>query len=811
MKSAIGKPFCRSLIFCLALPSFADSVCISGSSATSPMNCRYNDNYRRGNPSQTTPDFSGIADKYRESEAREKAEREARQRAEEWAAGAPERARLAAERARSEAENLRRWEERQDSIQRSMEAGNAKMLAKEPELREAAERGGPDEWLEFARWNFMNWGELSSYTLPPHRRSEGGKWLRKAAEHNAPDTSRLMAAAYDDTGVPGRNGLHYNYIFGRNDLRAIYWIKRAAAEGSSAHIMALAKAEKDIRENRLPDISSKNNATLDMGFNLPRALVKYRKLGIEPTAFGPEPGDDWEGGRPEDQYERYYYAYTVPANQRWPELYRLAQEGLGRAQYELGASYLCVVSHCFENRFQQTDENYARARYWLTRAGKQGFPEYKKHNQHKHEERLFREKNINPKDKKWSIDPRFEVELPPFAKVPNQTATESAGRDLFIPRSDLDFQYLSFDARAGDARAQHSLASAYLEGFGTEIDKDKALEWLQAAAAQDYAPAVRFMGYMAMTGLHREANPKEARKYLEGAAAKGDADATFQLGELYASYYPGKQDFDKAADWYRKAYRAGEQRRSQEALFALGMRAYQGEWEKKKPDPKATLRYLEIGAELGSSDCMLNLGLMRYYGQGVDKDVALAIAWFRRASEAGSGTAAYQLAHAHSLGLLPENKTLELEYLALAARRGNSDAEREFGIKLITNPESNASEKSEGLNWLQRAVERNDANAANALGTLYARGEHLPQDDEKAVALLRSSAEAGYAWGQRNFAKFLWLGRAVSVDRQAALRLLDVSSKAGVAEAGFRLAQYQANGDIDWNQMPPAESTSGNK
>jgi len=103
-------------------------------------------------------------------------------------------------------------------------------------------------------------------------------------------------------------------------------------------------------------------------------------------------------------------------------------------------------------------------------------------------------------------------------------------------------------------------------------------------------------------------------------AEQGNAEAQYNIGQMY---YKGKgalKDYKEAVKWYRKA------------------------------------------AEQGSADAQYNIGQMYYEGDGVPKDYKEAVKWYRKAAEQGSADAQHSLADAqyrdaqYSLGYIYENK-----------------------------------------------------------------------------------------------------------------------------------------------------------
>lgn len=83
----------------------------------------------------------------------------------------------------------------------------------------------------------------------------------------------------------------------------------------------------------------------------------------------------------------------------------------------------------------------------------------------------------------------------------------------------------------------------------------------------------------------QEANYEEAMKWYRKAADQGNAEAQYQLGEIYDQGMAGKKDYQEAFKWFR------------------------------------------LAAEQGEPDAQLNLGDLYESGQGVKQDYAEAYFW----------------------------------------------------------------------------------------------------------------------------------------------------------------------------------------
>ena len=155
---------------------------------------------------------------------------------------------------------------------------------------------------------------------------------------------------------------------------------------------------------------------------------------------------------------------------------------------------------------------------------------------------------------------------------------------------------------------------------------------------------------------------KSAIKDWQGPAAKGDADAQFNLGQAYRLGKGVPADPTKAEDWYRKAAEQGHFQAEDNygrMLFERGQRTQAAPW-------------LEKSAARGDPRGELILGTMLFNGDGgLQKDWPRAYALVVRASDSGLSQASETRADMDKF--IPEDQ--RKQGLALA-RQYAADAQR---------------------------------------------------------------------------------------------------------------------------------------
>ena len=117
------------------------------------------------------------------------------------------------------------------------------------------------------------------------------------------------------------------------------------------------------------------------------------------------------------------------------------------------------------------------------------------------------------------------------------------------------------------------------------------------------------------------------------AAAAGDADSQFGMGQLYANGYGVPMDDAQALSWYTQAAEQGHG----EAQCQLGVMHANG-WGVPMDEAEA-MKWYKLAAENGVSEAMINIGTMYQNGFSVEQDKVEALKWFTIAVRLGDGNA----------------------------------------------------------------------------------------------------------------------------------------------------------------------------
>lgn len=122
------------------------------------------------------------------------------------------------------------------------------------------------------------------------------------------------------------------------------------------------------------------------------------------------------------------------------------------------------------------------------------------------------------------------------------------------------------DAEKGDPAAQFNLGHAcYLSAWKTG-DYTEALYWIEKAAAQDYASALRQLGYIYESGHGVAVDLAEAKRWFRKAAEQGDPFDQYNYAGTCLSGDFGSRNADEFEQWILKAAEQGDP----EAQSSLG-------------------------------------------------------------------------------------------------------------------------------------------------------------------------------------------------------------------------------------------------
>lgn len=286
-------------------------------------------------------------------------------------------------------------------------------------------------------------------------------------------------------------------------------------------------------------------------------------------------------------------------------------------------------------------------------------------------------------------------------------------------------------------------------------------------------------------------NYQEAIIWLKKAIENGDTDSYFWLGRCYSV----QQNYQEAIIWYKKAVENGDtnlygylgecyfqQQNYQEAITWLKKAAANGDmrvcgyigtsymnsknyreailWLKKALDNGDTHAYLglskcyfeqqnyqeaykcaKIAVDNGIESASFLMGIMLYYGHGVQQDYNQAFKWLKMAAGYGAYNAYDILASMYAFGQgTAQNPTEAFKCAKIAADNGIITSYFKVGT-MYSNGEGVEQNDQEAYKWIKKAAEAKAPYSYGALGIMYYQGIGTAIDLKEAYRIAKIGAE----------------------------------------------------------------------
>ncbi len=210
-------------------------------------------------------------------------------------------------------------------------------------------------------------------------------------------------------------------------------------------------------------------------------------------------------------------------------------------------------------------------------------------------------------------------------------------------------------------------------------------------------------------------------------------------------------------------------------------------------DEKKGFEHMEQAANAGYLPAMAGLGYLYSAGVGVSKDPEKAKEWFRKAAEQGHAISCLNLGKT----LVAENRGADLgeggdvaklnegvSWIRKSADLELNDGRTTYGLILLRGDHGVKADPKAAAGYLIPASDGGDAEAMNALATMYQGGNGAPYDVGAAERLWRKAAMNGHVKAQANLGEFLLENSANNPDRRVeALAWLTIAEQARDAVA----------------------------
>ena len=187
----------------------------------------------------------------------------------------------------------------------------------------------------------------------------------------------------------------------------------------------------------------------------------------------------------------------------------------------------------------------------------------------------------------------------------------------------------------------------------------------------------------------------EDMKRWQPKAEAGDAEAQFQLGQMYALGHGFKQNFNSALEWYEKA------------------------------------------AAQGNAKARTALGLLYFYGVGVEENTEKAGEWFEKAAAQDNPIAQTFLG---AIAYEAKDYATAMQWAEQAAAQNYAPAISSIGL-LYERGDGVTQDFVEAKRWYERAAnyKKRSVMAMFALSKLYSEGKGVKKDEKQAMEWLEKA------------------------------------------------------------------------
>ena len=360
-------------------------------------------------------------------------------------------------------------------------------------------------------------------------------------------------------------------------------------------------------------------------------------------------------------------------------------------------------------------------------------------------------------------------------------------------------------AKAGLPEAQRRVGECYLMGQGVPANLAHALRWLMRAAEAGDTPAQTQLASLALQGARAAPGdtglgglfPPEpdlapdfaaAELWSRRAAAAGSPEAQALLGLVLTAGPDGQRDHDAGCAAYRAAAAGGSSR----GQFGLAMALLCDGRPGSTQEAQALLH--RLSAERMPAAQFL-AGVLAESGAAGAPDLSAAAGCYRAAAEQGHATAQFRLGLALLAGRgVPTDAFAGETWLRRAAMAGAAQAAAAIGDLYALPGGDRPACPDEAAAWYQRAADAGHAGAARQLGRAYLQGNGVPKDAMLAAHWLRAAIAGGEEMARVDMAPLSLARRSSEADQQETAAWFRRLAEAGNLAAWHNLGLCLAEG-----------------
>ncbi len=212
--------------------------------------------------------------------------------------------------------------------------------------------------------------------------------------------------------------------------------------------------------------------------------------------------------------------------------------------------------------------------------------------------------------------------------------------------------------------------------------------------------------------------------------------------------------------------------------FAEGLEAHEyGRYD-------VALKTLMPLAQEGLPEAQALIGYMFANGEGVPRDDAVAVVWFRKAAEQGNANGQANLGYMYATGRgVARDKDEAMKWYLYAAEQGNDAAQQNL-LGLFSRRPVNLAGTTVGIDMVEQRAKDGDRDAMYVLGHSYVTGFGVRQNTATGMEWIQRAATHGSAAAQYRYGRYLMDGSyGLEKSESQGLEWINESAKQGYLEA----------------------------
>ena len=242
----------------------------------------------------------------------------------------------------------------------------------------------------------------------------------------------------------------------------------------------------------------------------------------------------------------------------------------------------------------------------------------------------------------------------------------------------------------------------------------------------------------------------------------------------------------KTRDLIERQRQADEKAKLPKKLYDEGNAAYENE------NYQTALKKFQESADLGYSESFTKLGLMYYFGQGVNADISTARNWFQRGIDNGDGNSYGYYASTLLYDGEPteDNNRQAFKYMKRATELEPNDGTWWYELgDMYHDGKGTAQNLKNAFRCYERAAKFGEVESFKKLGEMYFNGEYVEENPVKAFDFIKKAAVAGDVESMYNTGQMYLDGYGVARDDVKAFRWIKKAAYADNLDAIYTLAE----------------------